>query len=69
MYQALEGGGGHANEAKGTFGAGVGAATGLLRQGRRNQQAAQARQQAQAGLNNYDRAYAACMQGRGYQVR
>ena len=23
----------------------------------------------EAGLNNYDQAYAACMQGRGYQVR
>ena len=59
MHQAPEEGGRHANEAKGSFGAGVGAATGLLRQGRRNQQAAQAQQQAQAqaqaGLNNYDR--------------
>jgi hypothetical protein len=37
------------------------------------QQAAQAQQQAQAqaqaGLNNYDRVYAACMQGCRYQVR
>jgi hypothetical protein len=45
----------------------------MIRQGRRNQQAAQAQQQAQAdaqaGRNNYDRAYASCMQGRGYQVR
>jgi hypothetical protein len=62
------------NAGKGAaIGAGVGAATGLIRQGRRNQQAAQAQQQAQAqaqaGLNNYDRAYAACMQGCGYQVR
>ena len=48
------------------IGAGVGAAAGLLRQGGRNQQAAQAQQQAQA---NYDRAYAACLQGRGYQVQ
>ena len=38
---------------------------GLMKQTGRNQQAAQA----QAGQNNYDRAYAACMQGRGYQVR
>jgi len=55
------------------IGAGVGAATGLIRQGRQNRQAAQAQQQAQtqdqAGRSNYDRAYAACMQGRGYQVR
>jgi len=46
----------------------VGATAGLLRQGRQNQQAAQAQQQAQAGYNNYDRAYAGCMAGRGYQV-
>ena len=54
------------------IGAGVGAATGLIRQGRQNRQSAQAQQQAQAqaqaGSSNYDRAYAACMQGRGYQV-
>ena len=65
MHQAPEEGGRHANEAKGTFGAWVGAATGLLRQARRNQQAAQAQQQtqaqAQAGFDNYDRAYAACV--------
>ena len=48
------------------IGAGVGAATGTVRQAGRNQQAAQAQQQAQA---NYDRAYAACLQGRGYQVQ
>ena len=44
-----------------------------MRQGSRNQQAAQAQQQAQAqaqaGRSNYDRAYAACLEGRGYQVR
>jgi Glycine-zipper domain len=54
-------------------GAGVGAATGMVRQGRQNRQTAQAQQQAQAeaqaGRSNYDRAYAACLQGRGYQVR
>ena len=49
------------------------AVAGLMRQGSRNQQAAQAQQQAQAqaqaGRSNYDRAYAACLEGRGYQVR
>ena len=55
------------NAGKGAaIGAGVGGAVGLMRQGSRNQQAAQAQQQAGA---NYDRAYAACLQGRGYQVR
>jgi hypothetical protein len=53
-------------------GAGVGATVALVRQGRQNQQAAQAQQQAQAqaqaGYSNYDRAYAGCMAGRGYQV-
>jgi hypothetical protein len=62
------------NAGKGAaVGAGVGAGAGLMRQAGRNQQAAQAQQQAQAqtqaGRNNYDRAYAACMEGRGYQVR
>jgi len=61
------------NAGKGAaIGAGVGATAGLLKQGRRNQQAAQAQQQAQAqaqaGYSNYDRAYAGCMAGRGYQV-
>lgn len=55
------------------IGAGVGATVGLMKQASRNQQAAQAQQQAQAqaqaGRNSYDRAYAACMEGRGYQVR
>jgi hypothetical protein len=51
------------------IGAGVGATAGLMRQASRNQQAAQAQAQAQAGRSNYDRAYAACLQGRGYQVR
>jgi hypothetical protein len=45
----------------------------VIRQGHQNRQAAQAQQQAQAqaqaGLSNYDRADAACMQGRGYQIR
>ncbi len=55
------------------IGAGVGGALGLMKQSARNQQAAQAQSQAQVqaqtARNNYDRAYAACMEGRGYQVR
>jgi Glycine-zipper domain len=55
------------------IGAGVGGAAGLMRQGARNQQAAQAGQQAQAqqqaNLQRYEQAYAACLSGRGYQVR
>lgn len=53
-------------------GAAVGGTTGAVRQGRQNRQTAQAQQQAQsqaqAGRSAYDQAYAACMQGRGYQV-
>ncbi len=54
-------------------GAGVGAAAGVLAGGARSRrnQAAQA-QQAQAAksqeIDTYDRAYGACMQGRGYTV-
>ncbi len=55
------------------IGAGVGGALGLMRQSARNQQAAQAQAQAQvqaqAARSTYDRAYAACLEGRGYQVR
>ncbi|MFH0810239.1 MAG: glycine zipper family protein [Pseudomonadota bacterium] len=55
------------------IGAGVGAAGGAMRQAGRNQQAAQAQQQAQAqaqaGRAQYDKAYAVCLEGRGYQVR
>jgi hypothetical protein len=55
------------------IGAGVGAAAGMMRQGRQNQQAAQAQQQAQAqaqaARGQYDKAYAVCLEGRGYQVR
>jgi hypothetical protein len=51
----------------------VGAAAGLMRQGARNQQAAQQAQQAQAqqqaNLQRYEQAYAACLSGRGYQVK
>jgi len=54
-------------------GAAAGATAGALRQGRQNRQAAQAQQQAQAqaqaGQAEYDKAYAACLGGRGYQVR
>ena len=51
------------------IGAGVGAAAGLLRKAKKEQQTAAAQQQAQAAQSNYDRAYGACMGGRGYQVR
>jgi hypothetical protein len=54
-------------------GAGVGAATGAIRQRSANEQAAAANQQAMAqqqqSLGRYDQAYAACMGGRGYQVK
>ena len=55
------------------IGAGVGATTGLMRQSRYNKQVYQQSQQAQAqqqtDLARYERAYAACMAGRGYQVK
>ncbi len=55
------------------IGAGVGAATGLLRQGAHNRQAAsvaaQTQAQQQSNVDRYERSYAACMAGRGYQVR
>ncbi len=55
------------------IGAGVGAAGGAMRQGRQNRQAAEAQQQAQAqqqaARSQYDKAYAVCLEGRGYQVR
>ena len=62
------------NAGKGAaIGAGVGAAAGALRQAGRNQAAAQAQQQAQAqqsaALTQYDRAYAVCLEGRGYAVK
>jgi len=62
------------NAGKGAaIGAGVGATAGAMKQASRNQQAAQAQQQAQtqaqAGLAKYDKAYAVCLEGRGYQVR
>ncbi len=55
------------------IGAGVGAAAGMMRQASRNQQYAQAQQQAQAQQHaaraQYDKAYAVCLEGRGYHVR
>ena len=62
------------NAGKGAaIGAGVGATAGAMKQANRNQQAAQAQQQAQAqaqaGRGDYDKAYAVCLEGRGYQVR
>jgi hypothetical protein len=54
-------------------GAAMGATGGAIKQGQQNKQAAQAQQQAQAqaqaGQAEYDKAYAACLGGRGYQVR
>jgi hypothetical protein len=55
------------------IGAGVGAAAGLMRQGAYNRQAAASaaasQNQQSADLQRYDRAYATCMGGRGYQVQ
>lgn len=55
------------------IGAGVGAAAGLMKKSRQSQQAAAAQQQAQsqqqANLQRYEKAYATCLAGRGYQVR
>jgi hypothetical protein len=55
------------------IGAGVGAAAGAVRRGAHNRQAAAASQEAQAqqaaNLQRYERAYGACMEGRGYQVK
>jgi OmpA family protein len=54
-------------------GAGVGAAGGAMKQNANNRAAAQASQQAQAqqqaNYSNYERAYAVCLQGRGYSVK
>ena len=54
-------------------GAGVGAAGGRMRQNQNNRASAQASQQAQsqqqANYDRYERAYAACLQGRGYAVK
>jgi len=54
------------------IGAGVGATAGLFRRHDRKQQDAAASQQATAqynqGMADYNRAFSACMQGRGYTV-
>ncbi|MEE9168341.1 MAG: glycine zipper family protein [bacterium] len=57
------------NAGKGAaIGAGVGAVTGLFRRSRnRSRQSERQAQQAQA-RNSYNRAYAACLKGRGYEV-
>ena len=59
------------NAGKGAaIGAGVGATAGLIRQNRNNRAAADATRQAQAqqqaGMQQYESAYATCLQGRGY---
>jgi hypothetical protein len=55
------------------IGAGVGVAGGAMKQGARNREAAASAQQAQArqqtDLQRYEKAYAICLAGRGYQVR
>ncbi|HEY1383686.1 MAG TPA: glycine zipper domain-containing protein [Dongiaceae bacterium] len=55
------------------IGAGVGATAGLMRRNQQRRQEAAANQQAQAqynaSMNQYNQAFAACMQGRGYTVR
>jgi hypothetical protein len=55
------------------IGAAVGGTAGLMRQNQHNRAAAQASQQAQAqqqaNYDRYDRAYAACLQGRGYPIK
>ena len=54
-------------------GAAAGAVGGRMRQNSQNRQAAEAQQQAQAQAQaanaQYDKAYAVCLEGRGYQVR
>jgi hypothetical protein len=55
-------------------GAAAGALFGGIKQHRANQQAAQQQQQQQSGQsaakqNDYNRAYAACLEGRGYTVK
>ncbi|HSB70979.1 MAG TPA: glycine zipper family protein [Candidatus Methylomirabilis sp.] len=55
------------------IGAAAGAVGGRMRQNSQNRQAADAQQQAQAqagaGQAQYDKAYGACLEGRGYSVR
>jgi YmgG-like glycine-zipper protein len=54
-------------------GAAVGGTGGAMRQNRQNREAAAASQQAQAqqqaGYANYEKAYGACLSGRGYSVK
>jgi hypothetical protein len=54
-------------------GAAVGGTGGAMRQNRNNREAAAASQQAQAqqqaGYANYEKAYGACLSGRGYSVK
>jgi hypothetical protein len=61
------------NAGKGAaIGAGVGATAGLLGRGRQQRQTEQAQEQAVANYNaqvaNYNRAFGACMSGRGYTI-
>ena len=58
-------------------GAAIGATTGVIAGGARQRRTAQAQgqqqqaqqQQSQAALNNYTRAYSACLEGRGYTIK
>jgi outer membrane protein with glycine zipper len=54
-------------------GAAVGAVGGRMRQNSQNRQTAEAQQQAQAqqqaGRSQYDKAYAVCLEGKGYAVK
>ena len=55
------------------IGAAVGATAGVVRRNRYNREVAAQNQQAQAqqtsNIDRYERAYGACMEGRGYQVK
>ena len=71
---AVVGGASGGDAGKGAaVGAAVGGTGGAVRQNRNNREAAAASQQAQAqqqaGYANYEKAYGACLSGRGYSVK
>ena len=55
------------------IGTAIGASTGMMRAGAKGKQQAEAKKkadaEAQAARANYDKAYSACLEGRGYQVK
>ena len=55
------------------IGTAIGASTGMMRAGAKGKKQAEAKKQAdaqaQAARASYDKAYAVCMEGRGYQVK